>query len=240
MENPVAEIPGVIHRLCTEPPYVQQRTIQNYFMPDAALIHPFCRTGSFDKELTLPFFGSVYMNSRWVIGKIYHWYKILSPKVDLMVTSVAFDEENLILYVNVQQTFRLVWLWPIYHPAHVSLVTVLKLVHVSGEFEHLSADRSTSPTYAAVADPDHDTKPNRYLIASQDDRYQTSEFVKFFGLRWIHWMMLAWQYFAMVFCIIGASIGRPLIWYLDGGDVELRQMVSEKRHTLVNGDRDRH
>ncbi len=76
MEDPVHEIPSIIHALTQSPPSLQRQTIETYFTPTASLTHPFCRTGSFD-------------GSRWLIWCIYRWYKILSPKIELQVESVG-------------------------------------------------------------------------------------------------------------------------------------------------------
>lgn len=114
MENPVKEIPGVIHALTQSPPSVQRETIDVYFMPNASFTHPFCRTGSWE-------------NSRYLIQAIYRWYKIMSPQIKLTVQSVAFDEPNLLIYVTLFQVFR-IWFIPFYR-APVKLVTVLQLEH---------------------------------------------------------------------------------------------------------------
>lgn len=73
---PVKEIPGIIHLLTQSPPSIQEETIETYFTADASFTHPFCRTGSRD-------------NSRWLIWKIYRWYKIMSPRIDMHVQSVG-------------------------------------------------------------------------------------------------------------------------------------------------------
>jgi hypothetical protein len=75
--NPtVKEIPGVIHLLTQSPPSIQEEAIETYFTPNASFTHPFCRTGS-------------WSNSRWLVGKIYRWYKIMSPRIDMSVQSVG-------------------------------------------------------------------------------------------------------------------------------------------------------
>ena len=76
MENPVEDVPGVIHALTQTSPAEQVETIEKYFVPDAAFSHPFCRVEH----------GA---NSRWWIAMIYRWYKIMSPRIDLDVQSVG-------------------------------------------------------------------------------------------------------------------------------------------------------
>jgi len=72
----VKEIPGIIHLLTQSPPSIQEEAIETYFTPNASFTHPFCRTGSWN-------------NSRWLVGKIYRWYKIMSPRIDMSVQSVG-------------------------------------------------------------------------------------------------------------------------------------------------------
>lgn len=76
MDDPVKEITGVIETLCTAESEVQQQTIDRYFTENAQFIHPFCRT-------------IAVSNSSWMIKKIYAWYKILSPQIDVAVDSIG-------------------------------------------------------------------------------------------------------------------------------------------------------
>ncbi|KAF2799443.1 hypothetical protein K505DRAFT_62869 [Melanomma pulvis-pyrius CBS 109.77] len=162
MENPVKQIPGIIHALTQSPPSVQREIIDIYFTPSASFTHPFCRTGSWE-------------NSRFLIHAIYRWYKIMSPRIDLTVESVAFDEVNLLLYVSISQIFR-IWVLPFYR-APVSLVTVLKL--------------------------QHNKNNDRYYIESQNDLYQVDQFVKFVAPGgWV--LVWLWQFWATIFCVLGA------------------------------------
>ncbi|KAL8800122.1 MAG: hypothetical protein Q9182_005395 [Xanthomendoza sp. 2 TL-2023] len=112
MEDPVTEIPRVIRLLTQSPPSTQRAAVEKYFTPSASFTHPFCRSGSFE-------------GSRWLIWCIYRWYKIMSPRIDINVDGIAYDERNLTLYVNIHQVFR-IWIVPFFN-APVSLVTVLKL-----------------------------------------------------------------------------------------------------------------
>lgn len=63
----------------------------------------------------------------------------------------AFDEQNLMLYVNMNQIFR-IWIFPWYR-ASVELTTVLYLVHNKGD--------------------------GLYYIKSQNDLYQVDQWVQF-------------------------------------------------------------
>ena len=72
----VAEIPEIIHKLTQGPPSTQEKTLMEYFTPDAEFIHPLCRVrrGPY---------------SRLLILAVYQWYKILSPRIELEVNSVG-------------------------------------------------------------------------------------------------------------------------------------------------------
>ncbi|EFQ89154.1 hypothetical protein PTT_14695 [Pyrenophora teres f. teres 0-1] len=170
MENPVKEIPAVIHLLTQSPPSLQRAAIDKYFTPDAAFSHPFCRTWS-------------YGESRWLVHATYRWYKIMSPKIDLSVESVAFDETNLVLYVTISQIFR-IWAVPFYY-APVRLTTVLNLRH--------------SPSM------------EKYYIEKQEDLYQTDQWIRFIlpGCWLLVWLWHAW---ATLFCLLGTYLLYPVTW----------------------------
>ncbi|KAI9833735.1 MAG: hypothetical protein M1819_003468 [Sarea resinae] len=142
MEDPVKEVPDVIKHLTQTPPSVQRATIETYFTPSASFTHPLCRTGSFANST---------VNSRWFIWMIYRWYKIMSPRIELEVSSVAYDAQTLRLYVSLSQIFR-IFIFPWFR-AHVELVTVLQLTR--------------------------DKPTGKYLISSQNDLYQVNEIFKF-------------------------------------------------------------
>ena len=168
---PVRDIPLIIRSLCQTPPSIQEATLNHYFTPNASFTHPFCRTGSFE-------------GSRWVIGCIYRWYKIMSPRIELNIDSIAYDEPNLLLYVSMHQVFR-IWIIP-GHATHVKLVTVLQLVRK----------------------PD---APSRYLIASQNDLYQTDQFAKFPSVLGIAWLaVMIFQSMATAGCVVLATLFIPV------------------------------
>lgn len=117
------------------------------------------------------------------MSRIYRWYKILSPVIELDVTSVAFDKTNNILYVGVKQRFRIWPLIPVGYAADVKLVTKLRLVHEDG----------------------------KYYISEQEDLYQMTEMAKFqwLGIWRVLWVV---QLLAMGICIVLAAIGAPVSW----------------------------
>ncbi|KAJ5190163.1 uncharacterized protein N7498_009148 [Penicillium cinerascens] len=112
MENPVVEIPALIHHLTQSSPTLQQKTLEQFFTSDASFVHPFCRVPSFE-------------GSRWWILKVFQWYKIMSPRIKMDIHSIAFDEDHLKLYVQMSQVFS-IWIVP-FHVASVTLTTVLDL-----------------------------------------------------------------------------------------------------------------
>jgi len=175
MEDPVREISEVIQSLTQSTPSMQRGTIEKYFTPNASFTHPFCRTGSFSP--------SEHVNSRNLILAIYRWYKIMSPRIDLQINSIAYDPASLLLYVNMSQKFR-IWIVPFYL-APVNLVTVLQL--------------------------ERDKKMQKYLIRSQNDLYQVDEFVRFFWFGG-YIFVCAWQVCASSFCLIGALLLWPQTW----------------------------
>jgi hypothetical protein len=82
----VAEVPRVIRLLTQTPPSLQEETINQFFTSSAEFVHPFCRIWS-------------YNGSRWAVTKIYQWYKIMSPHIDLDVRSVGmWCSHNLEVY----------------------------------------------------------------------------------------------------------------------------------------------
>ncbi|KAL1597308.1 hypothetical protein SLS60_008892 [Paraconiothyrium brasiliense] len=198
MESPAKEIAGVIHLLTQSPPSIQCETIERYFTHDASFTHPFCRTGSFD-------------NSRFLIRAIYRWYKILSPKIELTINSVAYDEPNLLLYVNITQVFG-IWVIP-FHRARVNLTTILSLKRNRGD--------------------------DKYYIQSQNDLYQTDEFVKFvLPPSWI--LVWLWQFWATFFCFLGAFALWPISyaeqWIWDEGESRKSRNKVEGRKGQSAGD----
>lgn len=212
MEHPVEEISDIIHVLTQATPSKQKEAVEQYFTPTANFIHPFCMTGSWDfKSLGYRF------TSRWAILQIYQWYKLISPRIDLEVLSTAFDEQQLLLYVSIRQQFRL-WMVPFYE-ADVRLTTVLQLAEgdETGPSSVTKRVRKEPYSYAAVADPDLDSngksKRKLYYIIEQNDLYQTNEWIKFL----LPWgvgstLMILWQLFATVMCVLGAFVFFPGTW----------------------------
>nr|POF14032.1 hypothetical protein CFP56_03056 [Quercus suber] len=172
MDDPINEIRDVVHKLTQGSPKVQEETINGYFTSNASFTHPFCRTGSFE-------------GSRLLIHAIFQWYKVMSPKINLTVNSVAYDPSSLTMYVDISQVFA-IWFIP-FHRSPVNLVTVLKLTQSPGS--------------------------SKYYITSQNDLYQVDQFVRFFAPWGIgSTTVLLWHMVATAFCVILALLGMPLTW----------------------------
>ena len=191
MNNPQQEIEGLITRLCTANRKDQEVAIKQHFTSDASFSHPFCSVTS----------------NRDKIIYIYQWYKILSPNIEVSVNAVgmlsllisnvlecaankrpAYDQQNAILFANVSQTFK-IWFIPAYL-AKVKLTTVLHLVKFQNDAPAAMGSDGLS----------------KFLIKSQEDLYQTNEFVKFF-LPWSIGTTIIgiWHYIATMLCVYGAN-----------------------------------
>ncbi|KAI5367685.1 hypothetical protein Slin15195_G028160 [Septoria linicola] len=190
MDDPIADIRDVVHRLTQGSPRQQEDTIKDVFTSDASFTHPFCRTGSFE-------------GSRYLIWKIFIWYKLLSPSIRLVVNSVAYDEENMILYVNISQVFS-IWFIP-FHRSAVNLTTVLQLTHKPGS--------------------------RKYYIKSQNDLYQVDQFFQFFAPWRIGTaIVLFWHFWATLFCVVLASLGKPFTRHM-----QARWQAKQNRRVSTNG-----
>jgi hypothetical protein len=107
----------------------------------------------------------------------------MSPRIDISVQSVAFDERNLTLYVQIFQIFR-IWLVPFYY-APVEFTTVLKLRHNNGD--------------------------GKYYIHSQNDLYQVDQWIRFIlPGGWI--LIYLWHAWATFFSVVGTYVLMPVTW----------------------------
>ncbi|KAI1489676.1 hypothetical protein F5X96DRAFT_601694 [Biscogniauxia mediterranea] len=206
MDRPGARISGVITALTQGTEEDQQKALDDYFLPSAYFIHPFCRVPSFD-NIKLPF-TSHTINSRWLVQLIYQWYRILSPEVKLSIDSTSFDKNNNLLYVTMHQVFTL-WFVPFsLWQADVKLVTVLEL-------EHLPVDGNNRPVDLSQHQPGTDDdfaieRSKRYFIKGQEDHYQVDQFLKFVAPWGASLLWVAWQLLATLVCAVCVAVFRPV------------------------------
>jgi len=200
MDDPVRDIPQVISQLVSSPPSVQAETIEKYFTPDAQFTHPFCRTGS-------------SRHSRYLVARIYRWYKIMSPRISARITSVSFDERNMVLYVGMSQIFAI---WAV--PTHRSEVTLVTVLHLTTEYKppgytsgHDSAAHHRENGNGRLEKKSGGADKTKYYITSQNDLYQTDQFIKFV-LPWIWLVVPLWQIIATFFCVVGSYLFYPVTW----------------------------
>jgi hypothetical protein len=108
----------------------------------------------------------------------------------------------MLLYVSLHQIFSIQFLS--FHKSHASLTTVLHLIK-------LETFPSSTSQHEVKASQRTDSR-TKYFITSQNDLYQTSEFVKFvfpwFGLGTFGVML--WQFIGTLFCIMGTVLGWPI------------------------------
>lgn len=120
----------------------------------------------------------------------------------------AFDKPNLKLYVTISQVFS-IFIIPFYS-APVTLTTVLDLER------RIPDEKANSPTAPLRHQNPSETAGGPaplYYIASQEDLYQTSEWIKFilpFGIGVS--IVTAWHVFATLFCIIATFPLWPIVW----------------------------
>ncbi|KAJ6632515.1 hypothetical protein B0H10DRAFT_2159662 [Mycena sp. CBHHK59/15] len=118
MQHPSSEVSTVVTLLTAAvSPDIQQAAFHKYLTSDAGFRHPLCNVtpgpGSRDRLLG-----------------IYQWYRILSPRLEIIVKNVVYDELNNILLLDVVQIFH-VWLSP-FKPAPSRLLVRLTLREENG------------------------------------------------------------------------------------------------------------
>ncbi|KAM0452789.1 hypothetical protein ACHAPV_008308 [Trichoderma viride] len=218
MENPAQEIASVIETLTKGSPQQQEDALNTYFLPNASFTHPFCRVPSFSK-------GSVPLardlDSRWLILGIYRWYRTLSPRIDLTVDSAVYDQRNSSLFVSIRQTFS-IWFIP-FHKSSVKLVSVLQLAQQSSsEPGQLPAKTGTDGrSSSALSGPGQERL--RYYITSQEDLYQTNDFVAFVLPYFGPLLVFFWQLYSTGLSVIGSLLFLPVYYFLNGSGVKARR-----------------
>ncbi|KAK4146783.1 uncharacterized protein C8A04DRAFT_25351 [Dichotomopilus funicola] len=89
----------------------------------------------------------------------------------------------------------------------------------SGSKEAAAAGPSSSASSSTAAESTNtnENRPRRYLIATQQDLYQTTEFVKFVGLAPGSVVLNVLQLVATLFCLVGAVLLGPVVGAVWGG-----------------------
>ncbi|KAI1806152.1 hypothetical protein F4811DRAFT_551108 [Daldinia bambusicola] len=203
MDYPEQQIQHIIRSLTQYSRDDQWTTLEDYFLPDAYFVHPFCRVPSFG-NYKVPFTNST-INSRKLVFYIYQWYRILSPDIKLSIDSTSFDKSKNLLYVTLRQTFTL-WFVPFsLWQANVKLVTVLEL-------QQLSTDKGHKPLLGNSATPlNGERRPKLYFIKGQRDHYQIEDFLKFIAPWGASVLWMAWQLYATIICTVGVIFLRTPI-----------------------------
>ncbi|KAI1377798.1 hypothetical protein F4677DRAFT_47902 [Hypoxylon crocopeplum] len=206
MENPEQQVPNVINALTMHTRQDQRQALEDYYLPNAYFVHPFCRVPSFG-DFNIPFTGTT-LNSRWFVFLIYQWYRILSPDIKLKVKSTSFDKKNNLLYTTIHQTFTL-WFVPFsLWQANVKLVTVLELERRFVDKNHKPLPDSRIPTQTGN-DLSLTPQPRTlYFIKGQQDHYHVEDFLKFIAPWGASLLWMAWQLFATLVCAVGVGLLR--------------------------------
>ncbi|KAL6884831.1 hypothetical protein HDV57DRAFT_491412 [Trichoderma longibrachiatum] len=220
MENPVQEIPAVINALTKGTPQQQQDTLNTYFLSNASFIHPFCRVPSIPRG-AVPLARD--LDSRWLILGIYRWYRTLSPKISLTVDSSVFDQRTNTLYVSIRQTFS-IWFIPLHSAKNVKLLSVLRLVQgSSSEPGQLSPPKYTADgrgsVSSALAGPGQERL--RYYVASQEDLYQTTDFVAFVVPYLGPLLVFLWQLYSTGVTVFCSLLFLPLYYFMNSSRVKV-------------------
>lgn len=127
----------------------------------------------------------------------------------------AFDQDNLKLYVTISQIFS-IFIIPFYL-APVSLTTVLTLTTDPNEYrgykDFEKTGRQLQHSDHSSEETRYDGETTKYWISSQEDLYQTTEFVKFilpFGIG--VFAVFVWHVFATAGCVLGSLVLSPVTW----------------------------
>ncbi|KAF7416298.1 hypothetical protein PC9H_002563 [Pleurotus ostreatus] len=95
MQNPEQEIRDVVKNLTTAPsPDVQKATAHRYLTHDAGFRHPVCAV-------------KPQPGSRDTVLGVYQWYRVMSPKLELDVKSVTYNQEESMIVLDIVQTFHI-------------------------------------------------------------------------------------------------------------------------------------
>ncbi|KIW16260.1 hypothetical protein PV08_06311 [Exophiala spinifera] len=251
MDDPVAEIPHIIKTLVTAPSDVQSDTIKLYFTPAASFTHPFCRTGSFPGSIWL-----IIMIYRWYKILSPHvdiWIDSVAFDKEKLLLYVSMHQDFRLwvvpFYIAPVKLVTVLQLTtdPTSQAPDESAPQVEKsplkrakkgkgggqgrrksMISFEGKSKRDAPDRS-SDQYVGDDSDDDDIK---YFIQSQDDLYQTSEWIKFI----LPWgvgvlLMVLWQFWATFLCVVGTKVVDTILWLprkLYFSDVEIFDNTANK------------
>ncbi|KAI1610349.1 hypothetical protein EDD36DRAFT_467418 [Exophiala viscosa] len=233
MDDPVGEISHIIRTLCTAPPAIQAAAIRTHFTPNASFTHPFCRTGSFSGSIWL-----VIIIYRWykiLSPHIDVWIDSVAFDKEKMLLYVSIHQNFRLwivpFYVAPVKFVTVLKLTTDPAPESQDLTAA-----PSGpsQFTDSKEDGEQSNGKTRVRFEDTNTRKRRkddssestmaitdgaggnvkYFIQSQDDLYQTSEWIKFL----VPWgvgvfLMVFWQFWATFLCVVGTKIFDFLVWF---------------------------
>lgn len=141
----------------------------------------------------------------------------------------ALDRQRLTLYATMTQlfTFTLFGLVPVY-TAPVTLTSVITLTTTTDNRGNTLLDsvpKPSKPSPAAAAAGPSSGSGVKYYISSQEDLYQTSQWIRFL----LPWgigssVVLLWHVFATVVCTVGAMVLWPVSWAEEMGYLPVRRL----------------
>ncbi|KIJ47848.1 hypothetical protein M422DRAFT_163336 [Sphaerobolus stellatus SS14] len=138
MENPAEQLPGAI-KMITQAinADIQKAAIEQFFTHDAGFNHPAITVVPYDR-------------SRDDIISIYQWYRISSPRVDMVIDDVTFSAEKMKAFISIRQKLHKVYIpWA---PMTVPSVLIVQMDFVK--------------------------KGDLYYIKQQDDYYEPEDWLK--------------------------------------------------------------
>lgn len=131
----------------------------------------------------------------------------------------VFDQRNNTLYVSIRQTFS-IWFVP-FHSSSVKLLSVLRLAQGSS-----SEPGQLAPKYqpdgrnsSALAGPGQERL--RYYIASQEDLYQTNDFVAFVLPYLGPLLVFLWQLYSTGVTVVCSILFLPLYYFINSRQAKI-------------------
>lgn len=108
-------------------------------------------------------------------------------------------------------------------PSYAAVISGEASSSASKDKETAAAGPSSSASSSTAAESnnnDSEGRPRRYLITTQQDLYQTTEFIKFVGLAPGSVVLNFFQLVATLFCLVAAVMLGPVVnavWPVKGG-----------------------